>query len=329
MSVPAIAFTPLRSIPCPITALAPELREMNFQYYFEGMKPPQRSAGEIHIGDFRTFKPYFSMLHFSSLVRSEIAYETYKAAFSEAWFRFEVDGEVNDVQRMRDTFACIRTANRDIKLGIRFIVSDHSLNELQRFINSFFNTSMTEGKMEPVYIHCDDCVESSTLEMSYSELKNMDSKIVYTHKSRTGVYRELTRSGAYHELFMFGKLARLDWSRFDFKFKALRRKKSHPQKKLHSKKKLEPKNKTRDEKNKWHSAEDGIDVDFDSDNESVALDSDDDKIEGIFEYSDVEVGLLDTEDEESPLGSECDDDGTRFDSEEEAGLFSDGQEDWF
>jgi hypothetical protein len=108
------------------------------------------------------------MLHFSSLVRSEIAYEAYEAAFSEAWFRFKVEGKVNDVKRMRDTFACIRTANRDIKLGIRFIVSDHSRNRLQRFVNSFSNTSMTEGRMEPLYIHCDDCVEPSMLEMSYS-----------------------------------------------------------------------------------------------------------------------------------------------------------------
>jgi hypothetical protein len=269
------------------------------------------------------------MLHFSSLVRSEIAYEAYEAAFSEAWFRFKVEGKVNDVKRMRDTFACIRTANRDIKLGIRFIVSDHSRNRLQRFVNSFFNTSMTEGKMEPLYIHCKDCVEPSTLEMSYSELNNTDSKIVYTQKSRTGVYRELTESGEYHELYMFGKLARLDWSRFDFEFKAIPQKKPHPQKRLHPKAKLEARNKTRDERNKSHNAEDGIDVDFDTDNEIVALDSDDDKIEGIFEKSDIEERLLDTEDEETPLGSECDDDGTRFDSEEEAGHLSDGQEDWF
>jgi hypothetical protein len=160
-------------------------------------------------------------------------------------------------------------------------------------------------------------------------LKTTDSKIVYTQKSRTGVYRELTGSGEYHELYMFGKLARLDWSRFDFEFKALSQKKPHPQKEVHPKESLELKTRTRDERDKSHNAEDGIDVDFDTDNEVVALDSDDDKIEGIFEDSNVEESPLDTEDEEAPLGSECDDDGTRFDSEYEAGHLSDGQEDWF
>jgi hypothetical protein len=73
-------------------------------------------------------------------------------------------------------------------------------------------------------------------------------------------------------------------------------------------------------------------VDFDSDNEIVALDSDEDNIEGVFENSDLDASLLalpDSEDEDSPLGSECDDDGTRFDSEDEAGQPSDEQHDWF
>jgi hypothetical protein len=73
-------------------------------------------------------------------------------------------------------------------------------------------------------------------------------------------------------------------------------------------------------------------VDFDSDNEIVALNSDEDNIEGVFENSDLDASLLalpDSEDEDSPLGSECDDDGTRFDSEDEAGQPSDEQHDWF
>jgi hypothetical protein len=222
MSLPATASTTISSIPCPITALAPELREMIFEYYHEvmGSRERERQWYEIRIGHFRNLKPYFSMLHFSSLVRSEIAYEAYQAAFSWAWLQFKVEGKVDDVERMRDTFACIRTANRDIKLGIHFVVSDYGRDELMRFVNSFFHTPMTGGNMASSFVHCSDGVESSTLQRWYQDLNNRDSKIIYTLKSRTGAYRELTGSGEYHELYMFGKLAKLDWSGFDFEFAA-------------------------------------------------------------------------------------------------------------
>jgi hypothetical protein len=304
---------------------------MIFEYYYEGMRSRKRKRESytIRIGHFRNLKPYFSMLHFSSLVRSEISYEAYKAAFSGTWFQFRVDGKVNDVERMQEMFTSIRDANKDIEFGLQFTVSNHGRGELRRFINSFFDRSMTKDKLKPSFIHCKDFKEASQLQESHYNSNGMGLTIEYTHKSRNRVCREFRRSGEYHELWMFGKLAKLDWSRFEFEFKAIPQKKSHSQKKVHPKAKLELKTKTRDERNKWHNAEDGIDVDFDSDNEVVALDSNDDKIEGIFENSDVEELPLDTEDEESPLGSECDDDGTRFDSEEEAGLLSDGQEDWF
>jgi hypothetical protein len=233
MSAPTVASTTPPSIPCPITALAPELREMIFGYYLEGIRSRRRNRQVygIRIGHFRKLKPYFNMLHFSSFARSEIAYEAYQAAFSEAWFRFKVEGEVDDVERMRDTFACIRTANRDIKLGIHFVVSDHGRDELLRFVNSFFRTYMTGRNMTHSFVHCRDGVESSTLQRWYQDLNNRDSKIMYTLKSRTGAYRELTGSGEYHELYMFGKLAKLDWSRFDFELAALPRKEPQPQKK--------------------------------------------------------------------------------------------------
>jgi hypothetical protein len=50
MSVPITASTTTSSIPYPITALAPELREMISEYYFEDMEPPRRSAWDIYIG---------------------------------------------------------------------------------------------------------------------------------------------------------------------------------------------------------------------------------------------------------------------------------------
>jgi hypothetical protein len=296
MSVPTTASTTTSSIPCPITALAPELREMIFDYYLAGMRSRKRKrqSDTIRIGHFRNLQPYFSMLHFSSLVRSEIAYEAYEAAFSGTWFKFKVDGNVNDVERMQEMFTSIQDANKDIEFGLQLTVSNHGRGELRRFINSFFDRSMTKGTLKHSFIHCKDFKEASQLQESHYNSNRMGLTIEYTHESRNRVCREFRRSGEYHELWMFGKLAKLDWSRFDFEFKAIPQKRLHSQKKVHPKAKLEHKNKTRDERNKWHNAEDGIDVDFDTDNEVVALDSDDDKIKGIFENSDVEEHLLDT-----------------------------------
>jgi hypothetical protein len=138
----------------------------------------------------------------------------------------------------------------------------------------------------------------------------MDPKIEYTYRSP---------SEDHHELWMYGTLARLNWSRFEFRVPSQTY--SRPTYLVRTDESREV-----DEKNQSHNAEDRIDVDFDSDNEIVAFGSDNDNMEGVLdEDSEDEVRVRDSEDEGSLLN--IDGDETRFDSEDEA--LDDGREDWF
>jgi hypothetical protein len=317
---------------CPVSKLPPELREMIYQYYFGDMKKLDAAThlpeygwhydeDEEHtkwqcvwqVRNFKLLKPYLSMLHLSSVVRSETAPYMYKAAFTNAWFKLEIDRDTDDIELMKGMFAQLHEVNRDVKFGLHFTVSDHSRDTFFEFIDSFFNIHATDDYIVPTFIRCKKDCETKSLMLSSSS----GAKIQYTYK---------TESKDFHRLWMFGTLARLDWSKFELKLPPPLRLKSRvmdsslddPTRLPHCKGKI---SKTVADVDSYESEGDGIDVDLDSDNEVIAFNSDDD---------DNEAMIFDGGDEDLIRDDECDSEyESRWgDSEDEAVSDDDEYEEW-
>lgn len=202
MADTAVTPTLTSRAPCPVTKLPPELREMIYQYYFKGMEMKlsplfedwRRTIFESElprqISDFDILKPYFSMLHLSSRVRSETAPHIYKKVFTDAWFNFDIDGMFSDVKYMKDMFTCCRSINKDVKFGLQFTVTDHDRGVFLEFVDSFFNIHTTGDALSPVFVRCDRHKETRRL----IESSTSESKIEYTYRSERN---------AYHRLWMF------------------------------------------------------------------------------------------------------------------------------
>jgi hypothetical protein len=295
-------------VPCPFSKLTPELREMIYQYYFEDMKKLDAAvhlseygwhydeAGEYtnwqcvwQVSNFKLLKPYLSMLHLSSVVRSETAPYMYKTAFTNAWFNLEINRDINDTELMMDMFTQLRNISKDIKFGLHFTVGNQTRETFLEFINSFFNIHATEDRITPTFVSCKADSESKTLRRS----SNSGAKIEYTYKSE---------SRDFHRLWMFGTLAMLDWSKFEFELPPPSRSKSRFKDSLSDDPTDLPRRKYKtvkavadDEMESYESDGDGIDVDLDSDNEVIAFNSDDDENEGMFFDSGDEVVARDDE----------------------------------
>ncbi|GAB7335386.1 hypothetical protein MBLNU13_g07765t2 [Cladosporium sp. NU13] len=206
------------NIPCRIMKLPPELRQLIYDYYFADRKLPKTRKTKTHIDLFNRIEirstgvlgGYFGLLHHSSGVRAENVAAIYRAKFAGVWILCYVDGHTTDAQqpngelkRVKDMCSLIREIDKDIVFGLHFAVTDHSRSVLLRFIDSFFGMQAEgEEHLKPEYVYSashwgERTLTSSTLGICYS---------YWTMMRRV------------HEFWMFGSLARLDWSKFYFEF---------------------------------------------------------------------------------------------------------------
>lgn len=313
MAETAVAPVANNRASCPVTKLPVEVREMIYRYYFKGMEIKLSRSSKrtdqkrnnifeldletpLQISSFDILKPYYSMLHLSSVVRSETAPYVYNLALSGVWFNFDIDGDFSDVKGMEDMLTCCRAANKDIKFGLHFTVSGHSRSVFLQLVDAFFNIHATKDYLRPIFVGCKRSAEMETL----IESSTSNAKIEYTYRSE--------RTGQHHQLWMFGTLARLDWSRFEFEVpsqkKARATENSRREDMIYK----------RDKENESHRAEDGIDIEFDSENEIVAFNSDDDD-SGVFVDNEDEAPQYYSEDERYLFDS--DDDDYQLESDDE------------
>jgi hypothetical protein len=212
--------------PSPFTELPAELRVLIYQYYYEAFDtrpvsirvrdcqhgwgwsddPVEWSSRWIRLrqaGEFKILEPYFGVLQLSSKVRSEVESDIYKAAFTDFWFEFKIDSRVNDVKRMKDIFKRCQDANKDVRFGLEFTVSKcaYSREVFLKFVDFFANIDTTDNELNPKFVRCSGNSEKKTL-MDHSG--TLVSNIVYNFKTQHDA----------HRLWMFGTLARLDWSKF-------------------------------------------------------------------------------------------------------------------
>ncbi|KAM0701732.1 hypothetical protein Q7P35_010641 [Cladosporium inversicolor] len=313
----AIATTSQAKDACwPVTKLPPELREMIYQYYFSGMKHIQAAThlpqpkwyyeededrtkwySFWQTSNFKPLKPFLGMLHLSSGVRSELVAYIYKTAFTNVWFNLKIDSGVDDAELMKDMFAQIGKIDKDIKFGLHFTVSNHTRDTFLEFVDSVFNIHATDDRITPMFVRCKADLESKSLMLS----SNSGAKIEYYYKSE---------GKNYHRLWMFGTLARLDWSKFEFTLPPPLPTKSRIRDDLLDESTRPTRRKIKrtravadDEMGPYESERDGIDVELDSDNEVVAFNSDDDDNEGmIFDGGDGVVACDDGSDSEEESG---------------------------
>lgn len=338
-----ITASPITSSPsCPVTRLPPELRKIIYEYYFDSMKTTESESHSAHIPEyqyyyeedgehikwrcakqsdgFQILKPYLSILHLSRVVRLETATKTYATAFTDVWFNLEIDGEVNDVKRMKGMFSQIRSVNKKVEFGLHFTISDHTRETFYQFIDSFFDMRATEDDLVPAFIRCKEDSEAETLMLSSTE----GAKIEYTYKS-------LCKDC--HRLWMFGTLARLDWSKFDFEMPPPLVRKSRLMDNS-----MDDPTRTRhcqdmgtgiaNCQTNLCDTGDGIDIDLDSENEVIAFNSDDDN-EAVYLNGAKEGLTRDEDDEDEGRLLESEHEGRQIDSEDDAFSLDGGDEDWW
>ena len=207
------------SAPCPVAKLPVELREMIYHHYFNLMKasrPQQIRTGyysdhsetrpsEVpnRVSGFQNLKPYFSMLHLSSVVRSETAAKIYKRAFKNFWFSLEVDNTRNDIEHAKAMLTTVSKTNEDVEFGLRFGVSHCSRDVFLQFVDSILELFGSESELWDEY---DDRWKNPE-EKGGKDLKSPEPKVGYM---------EETDWDDCHRLWLFGALAKYDWSGFEF-----------------------------------------------------------------------------------------------------------------
>lgn len=154
-------------VPCPVGKLPIELREMIYDHYFnlmEASRSPQviREYHFYHgkvrqveisdeVSDFQNLKPYFSMLHLSSTVRSETSAKIYKRAFTDLCFNLEVDSTRNDIERAKTMLMTVLKANEDVEFGLRFHVRDCGRDVFLQFVESVTEIFASDSESWPDY----------------------------------------------------------------------------------------------------------------------------------------------------------------------------------
>lgn len=219
MAANSAKSTDTSSDSCPVANLPAELREMIYNYYFDLMtaSKPQQSRTEhrfyggtmqkfkvpTQTGEFRTLKPYFSMLHLSPVVRSETAATIYRTAFANRWFNLEIDSNRNDIERTKAMLSTFSITNADVEFGLHFEVRDCGRDVFLQFAESVLDVFASDGELWP---ELDD-------RWGYPErgrvvkTPNPDGKVGYLHESD---YKDC------HQLWVYGALAKFDWSGFEF-----------------------------------------------------------------------------------------------------------------
>lgn len=201
-------------------ALPPELRQLIYDYYLSDRKLPNPRKPKTHINPFdrieikttKILEGYFGILHHSSGVRAENVVAIYRAWFTGVWLLCDVDEHATDPQqrhgelkRVKEMCSLIREIDGGILFGLHFVVSDYSRSVFLRFVDSFFGLQDEGGEyLKPEYV-------CSARHWGEQMMTPSTSDICYT-------YWTTTRGD--HELWMFGTLAKLDWSKFSFEFAA-------------------------------------------------------------------------------------------------------------
>lgn len=201
------------SVPCRIMKLPPELRKMIYDYYFEDRKLPLVLSSQYSMHPYyreetsatQALKPYFGLLHHSSGVRAENVRAIYRACFSGKWLVVTINKHTNELERTVETCSLIRKVNKRTKFGLRFVVGDYSESTFLSFVDSFFGLR-AEGER---YLRLE--FVRPTRPWGEQSLLSSTSAIFYTYSMHAGRNKEL---------WMFGSLAKLDWSKFSFEFPA-------------------------------------------------------------------------------------------------------------
>lgn len=284
---------------------------MIYNYYFNLMKASksQQSRTEYrfygatmqkcevpsHTSDFQTLKPYFSMLHLSSVVRSETATIIYRTAFGNRWFNLKIDSTRNDTERTKIMLSTFPTANADMEFGLHFEVRDCGRDVFLQFAESVLDVFASDGELWPELDECWGYPEGGRV----VKTPNPDGKVGYMQESD---YKDR------HQLWVFGALAKYDWSGFEFKLPSPGRAhgtdSSHLDASYYQRQLVEDDGESESAETAEDNDEDDEDTGLDGGNEAAVSDSDDGDDEGVLSTGDEdeegeegEEGLLDTKDE--------------------------------
>jgi hypothetical protein len=276
-------------VPCPVAKLPVELREMIYDHYFKLMdasRSPQVITeyhfddGKVRqvqipdeVSDLPNLRPYFNMLHLSSIVRSETSAKIYKRAFTNLCFNLEVDSTHNDIERVKIMLMTVSKANEDVEFGLRFHVRDCGRDVFLQLVESVTDIFASDNKSWPDY----DPRWSRPETGRVMDTDNPNQKVEYEDESD---YKD------YHRLWVFGALARYDWSALEFTIPFLIRARasdiSHLDASYYQCQLVENDEEggsgdaVDDEYNDYYEDEDD-DTGLDSENEVVVFDSDDDE----------------------------------------------------
>lgn len=245
-----------------------------------------------HTSDFQTLKPYFSMLHLSPVVRSETAAIIYRTAFANRWFDLEIDSTCNDTERTKTMLSTFPTAIADMEFGLHFEVRDCGRDVFLQFVELVLDVLASDSEM---WADLDD-------RWGYPEggrvvkTPTPSGKVGYMHESD---YKDR------HQLWVFGALAKYDWSGFEFKLPSPARARgsevSHLDASYYQRELVGDDRESASGETAEDEGEDDEDDGLDGGNEAVVSDSDDGDDGGVISSEDEDEGgkegLLDTEDE--------------------------------
>lgn len=206
---------------------------MVYDYYFKTVHLPSLPESGTSSNQFEDIKNtptmilkrFFNHLHYSSRVRAETAPKIYKACFTNVWFSCDLPGRSNDLDRVKEMCSLLRDVNKDIKFSLRSNVHGHDDATFAQFVDSVLGLQV-EGedgvRLEYVLPAEDIRLTEHFLRRERSRRTQRFHPIVHWEQqmstmSKSGDCYTHWRSGTEsHELWMFGALARLDWSEFDW-----------------------------------------------------------------------------------------------------------------
>jgi hypothetical protein len=120
------------------------------------------------------------------------------------WLVANINSRTDDLERTIGMCSAIRSVDKRIEFGLRFVVRDHGEEVFLQFVDSF-SSLQSKGKRSPKpdFIRPVRHGEEQSLVSS-------TSTVCYTYHMRG--------FGRNQELWMFSELAKLDWSKFSFEF---------------------------------------------------------------------------------------------------------------
>lgn len=213
------ASAPSSSGSCPIMKLPPELRKLIYGYYFEGIELPTSISIEYstdpslrkELTNTKILKPYFGLIHHSSGVRAENVRKIYRACFTGKWLVCNISKHTaDDLERTIGMCSCIRSVDKRIEFGLRFVVRDYDEENFLQLVDSFKGLQPRGNRyLEPEFVRPGGRHWGERA----PDLVSDTAGICYTYHMRG--------FGRNQELWLFGELARLDWSKYSFEFPAV------------------------------------------------------------------------------------------------------------